>query len=606
MIALLSPHARGEARAAVVAALLSVAAVGLHLLRPWPLKWILDYLMDRHRHTSAVTAVAQAPGTAVVVLGAAFVLVALAEGAAEYARVLQINGLGNRVVYRFRAALFAHLMVQPIAFHERREVGELLTRVVYDTSRLRRGLNGLAVQTLHTAVLFASTAAVLVWHDAVLGLGMAVGGVCALLAMRRSGHRIARAARRQRRKEGNVAALAERQLRGIRELQAYGATDAGALKQFSVRNGRSLKQEQKVRRLEAGLAFRVELLLAAMIAAAIAAGGRAVLAGRLTAGDLVLFVTYAAALRAPFSSFARETARLGRTYGSGNRLAKLMERRPEVADLAGATDAPPLRGELAFERVRAKAAKDVRGARKWTLDRCSFRVPAGTRAAVVGSNGAGKSSLLRLVMRLADPYEGSVTLDGRDLRQYTLASLRSQLSVVFQDSVLPGLTVRDTIALGHPAATDAQVHDAAERAQAAEFIERLPQGYDTPLRQGGSNLSLGQRQLISFARAMLRDPAILLLDEATAGLDTLTEHALQQGIATLLRGRTAIVIAHRLSTVRDADRIIVLRGGAIAEEGTHDELMARGGLYHDLYALGFQDLPEGEAHDGGPGAEAPG
>jgi ATP-binding cassette, subfamily B, bacterial len=574
LLALLRPHAQGEARSALVGVLLSLGAVGLHLLRPWPLKWMLDYFTDRHLHTVPVTAVADAPETAVVVLGAAFVLIALAEGAAEYARVLQINGLGNRVVYRFRAALFAHLMVQPIAFHERREVGELLTRVVYDTSRLRRGLNGLAVQTLHTAVLFVSTVAVLVWHDAILGLGMAVGGVCALLAMRRSGHRIARAARRQRRKEGGLASLAESQLRGVRELQAYGATEAAAVKQFGARNGRSLKQEQKVRRLEAGLSFRVELLLAAMIAAAIAAGGRAVLAGRLTAGDLVLFVTYAAALRAPFSSFARETARLGRTYGSGERLAKLMERMPEVADLPTAADAPPLRGDLAFERVRAKAAKDVRGARKWTLDRCSFELAAGTRVAVIGPNGAGKSSVLRLVMRLADPYEGSVTLDGRDLRDYTLASLRSQLSVVFQDSVLPGLTVRDSIALGNPAATDEQVRDAASRAHACEFIERLPHAYDTPLRRGGL-LSGGERQRLAVARALLRDGRIWLLDEPTTGLDPETESGLTDLLLSLTAGRTTLWVTHDLSLVDRLDHVLVIDQGRVTFAGTPAEFQAR-------------------------------
>ncbi|MFN2566084.1 MAG: ABC transporter ATP-binding protein [Gemmatimonadaceae bacterium] len=571
VLALLRPHARGEGPAAATAVLLSAGAVGLHLLRPWPLKWMLDYFAGTHHAGAAVGLVTRAPATAVLVLGAAFIAIALVEGAVEYARVLRITGLGNRVAYRLRAALFAHLMAQPLAFHERREVGELLTRVVYDTSRLRRGLNGFAVQTLYAAVLFASTVTVLLWHQPTLGLVMAVGGACALLAMRRSGRRIARAARRQRRREGRLAAVVESQLRGVRELQAYGAAESMALRRFGDRNGRSLKQEQKVRRLEAGLTFRVETLLAATIALAVAVGGRAVLAGRLTAGDLVLFVTYALALRAPFASFARETARLGRTRASADRLAGLAARTPRVADLPGAVDAPPLRGELVFDGVRAKAPKRVRGARKWTLDRCSFHVPAGTRVAVVGPNGAGKSTALRLVLRLADPYEGAVRLDGRDVREYTVASLRSQLSVVFQDSVLPGLTVRESIALGAPQASDEAIREVAARAKAHDFVERLPQGYDTPLRRNGGLLSGGERQRLAIARALLRDGRVWLLDEPTTGLDPATTEELTSLLLSLTSGRTTFWITHDHALVDRLDRVLVIDQGRVTFAGTPAE-----------------------------------
>jgi ATP-binding cassette subfamily B protein len=571
VLALLRPHVRGETAAAAAAVLLSASAVGLHLLRPWPLKWMLDYLTGERSGGPAPALLTQAPETAIVTLGAAFVVIALAEGGAEFARVLQITGLGNRVAYRVRAALFAHLMAQPLAFHERREVGELLTRVVYDTSRLRRGLNGFVVQTLYTVVLFAATVAVLFWHQPTLGLVMAVGGVCALLAMRRSGRRIARAARRQRRKEGRLAAVVESQLRGVRELQAYGAAASIALRQFGDRNGRSLKQEQKVRRLEAGLSFRVDVLLAATVAVAVAAGGGAVLAGRLTAGDLLLFVTYALALRAPFASFARETARLGRTYASTDRLAALLGRKPGVADGPGAVEAPRLRGDLVFADVRAKASKRVRSARKWTLDRCSFEIPAGNRVAVIGPNGAGKSTALRLVLRLADPYDGTVRIDGRDVRDYTVASLRSQLSVVFQDSLLPGLTVRECIALGAPSASDEAIRDAAARAKAHDFIERLPQGYDTQLRRNGGLLSGGERQRLAIARALLRDGRIWLLDEPTTGLDPATAGELTSLLLSLTIGRTTFWITHDDALVERLDRVLVIDQGRVTFAGTPGE-----------------------------------
>ncbi|MFN2564250.1 MAG: ABC transporter ATP-binding protein [Gemmatimonadaceae bacterium] len=570
-LTLLRPHAGGEATAAAAGVLLTACAVGLHLLRPWPLKWVLDYLTGERHSGVAVALLDRGPATAILALGAAFVVIALGEGGAEYGRVLQITGLGNRVVYRVRAALFAHLMAQPLAFHERREVGELLTRVVYDTSRLRRGLNGFAVQTLYTAVLFASTVAVLFWHQPTLGLVMAVGGVCALLAMRRSGRRIARAARRQRQKEGRLAAAVESQLRGVRELQAYGAAERLALRRFGDSNGRSLKQEQKVRRLEAGLTFRVDTLLAATIAVAVAVGGRAVLAGGLTAGDLLLFVTYALALRAPFASFARETARLGRTYASTDRLAALVERQPGVADVPGAVDAPPVRGDLVFADVRTKAPRRVRAARKWTLDRCTFDIPAGTRVAVVGPNGAGKSTALRLVLRLADPYAGSVRLDGRDLREYTIASLRSQVSVVFQDSILPGLTVRESIALGAPHAGEEAIRDAAARAKADDFIERLPQSYDTRLQRNGGLLSGGERQRLAIARALLRGGRIWLLDEPTTGLDPATAEELTSLLLVLTSGRTTLWITHDHTLIDRLDRILVVDKGRVTFAGTPAE-----------------------------------
>jgi ATP-binding cassette, subfamily B, bacterial len=389
--------------------------------------------------------------------------------------------------------------------------------------------------------------------------------------MRRSGRRIARAARRQRRKEGRLASVVEGQLRGVRELQAYGAAASMALRRFGDRNGRSLRQEQKVRRLEAGLTFRVETLLAATIAMAVGIGGHAVLAERLTAGDLVLFVTYALALRSPFASFARETARLGRTHAAADRLATLAERKPGVADLPDAVVAPSLRGDLTFTDVRAKAPKRLRSARKWTLDRCTFHIPAGARVAVVGPNGAGKSTALRLVLRLADPYDGAVRLDGRDVREYTIASLRSQLSVVFQDSILPGLTVRESIALAAPHASDEAIRDAATQAKVHEFIQRLPDGYDTRLRRNGGLLSGGERQRLAIARALLRDGRIWLLDEPTTGLDPATAEGLTSLLLSLTAGRTTFWITHDDALVDRLDRVLVIDQGRVTFAGTPAE-----------------------------------
>ena len=570
--ALLVPHAKGEGRAFALGALLASAVVALHVIQPWPLKWILDYLSGR---SDGLTGwVAAAPTRGVIVLSLAFVGIALAAAAAEYGEVLQLNGLGNRVLYRFRAALFSHILRQPLAFHESREVGELLTRVIYDISRLRRGLNGVLIRIFQTLVLFAATIAVLLWLNLALGLVLAGGGVLALLAMSRRGQRIARAAKKQRKREGSLASLVAGELLSIRELQTFGLGESEVERRFRGRNQRSLKQEQKVRRLAAGLSLRVDVLLAVSIAVALWLGTRAVVSGQLTAGDLVVFFSYAVSLRHPFAQFAYQTARLGRTYACGERLAKLAERVTEIADQPGARPAPPFRGEIALEDVAIKAPRRVRTGRKWTLDGLSVTLPAGKRVAVIGPNGAGKSTLLRAVLRLADPDRGRVLFDGSDVRAFTLDSVRGQMSVVFQDSVLSGLTVRQNLALGMPAVTTEAVERAARAARAADFIARLPQGYDTPVRRGGDLFSGGESQRLAIARALLRDGRIWLLDEPTSGLDHATSVELTEVLLTVTRGRTTLWVTHDPALVPRLDWVVVLDHGTARFAGRPEAYLA--------------------------------
>lgn len=567
---MLAPHAKGEARGLTAGVLLGIAVVALHVLRPWPLKWILDYLAGTHGHAPTVAWIMASPTWSIGVLCLAFVLLASAEAGAEYGQVMILNGLGNRTVFRFRAALFGHLLRQPLAFHESQEAGELLTRVVYDTSRLRRGLNGFLIQIIQTVALFLATLSVLLWHNRALGVALACGGGFALAAMQRRGRRIAKASKKQRRKEGSLAGLVADELRGIRELQTFGLSGSALLARFARRNHRSLDQEQKVRRLAAGLTCRVDAILAVTIALAVGLGFRSVGSGQLTAGDLWLFVSYAISLRAPFTSFARETARAGRTYACAERLAKLAEREPEITG-GFRPVSEQLRAELVWEAVSVKSAKQSRGGRKWTLDQFSCQIPAGKRVALLGSNGAGKSTLLRLALRLADPTRGRILLDGCDLREYELEALRRQISVVFQNSLLAGLSVRDNIGFGLPGVSPETVQDAAKAAQVHDFIAQLPDGYDTKVRRGGDLFSGGERQLLAIARAILRNGRIWLLDEPTTGLAHEVADRLVDRLLEFTEHRTTLWVTHDPRLVARLDWVLVLQEGKAAFSGSSEE-----------------------------------
>lgn len=561
LLRLLRPHAAGEGRALVGGAALGVATVVLQVLRPWPLKWLVDGLGG-------------VPVAGPLALAALFLLLSALGALAAYAQAMTLTGLGNRVLYRFRERLFAHLLRQPLAFHQGREVGELMTRVVYDTSRLRRGIIGLLVRVVQPMALFLASMAVLTWIDPRLAVLLLLGGGVALALMRRRGRRIAAVARKQRAKEGRLAALVGNELAAVRELQAFGVASSAVSARFAARNQRSLRQELKLQRLALGLAMRVDVAIAASVALAMWIGAGRIAGGASTAGDLVLFLSYALALRAPFADFSQATARLGRTFACADRLERIMRREEALVDRPGAADAEGVRGALRFEDVAVRTPKRRRTDRKWSLDGVSCDLPAGRRIAVVGGNGAGKSTLLSLVLRLADPDRGRVLLDGRDLRDYALESLRGRISVVFQGAVLTGMSVRDNIALGVPDATPEAVQAAAAQADIARFVERLPQGYDTIVRRGGDLLSGGQRQRIAIARALLRDGAIWLLDEPTTGLDPAAAAQLTDRVFELTRGRTVLWVTHEPALLTRMDWVLELRDGRVAFSGPPSDFSA--------------------------------
>ncbi len=562
----LGPHVREEKGALAVTLLLSVLVLVLRMAQPWPLKWIVDHLA----HGAAKLPWGLPPGAAALTIFCAVYLgVSLLAALVEYGQMLQVGGAVNKVVYAFRRRLFLHVLRLPLAYHEKREVGELVTRVVSDTSRLRRGLAGLALRGARSVLTFLATVAVLFWIDAGLS---AVALACGLVAAGRMllrGRLILKASRDSRKKEGRLASLVEEDLLGIRELQTYRAEGPGDPR-FEALNAGSLKSEQKLRRLEAGLLVFVDGILTVALCVIVWLGTTRVTEGRLTTGDLVLFLSYLLNLYRPFAQFARQASKGGRILACGERLVKIVEREPGLSDRPDAVPAPAFSGAVAFQEVGVEIPRD--GAEpRLILSNVSFRLEPGQRVAILGPNGAGKSTLLRHAVRLADPSAGRILIDGRDARDYTLATVRAQFSAVYQDAALFGLTVRENIALGRPGATDAEVRAAAARAQVSAFVEALPGQYETVLRRRGKLFSDGEQQRVALSRAILRDGRIWLLDEPTTGLDAVAAERLEEALLEATRGRTTLWVTHHLPTAAKLDRVLFLEEGAAKFFGPPDE-----------------------------------
>jgi ATP-binding cassette subfamily B protein len=554
---LLRPYARPHKALLFSGIGASALLTFFRLAQPWPIKWIVDSISGKEGHH-----LPHFIPSGLAALSALYVALALGAAACEFLQQLLLAGLGNRVLAAFRAKLYAHVLSQPLAFHERRDMGELLTRVVYDTSRLKRGVNGMLIRTFQVVFMFAAVVAVLFYLHAGLAAAMGAFGALALFFMARSGGRILKAARRQRRREGQLAAVAAEGLQAIRELQAFGVSGASDGR-FGTANARSLGREQKVRRLGALLTLRVEAALVAGVCLILWAGGGAVNSGALSLGSLVLFIHYAAGLSGPFRQFAAQSVQTGRTMACAGRLIKLMNREPAVSDLPGAAAAPPLDGALLFDGVSFKAPAGRRSGRKWILDGVTLDIKKGERVAVMGHNGSGKSTLLRLALRLADPHLGAVKADGRDLKEYTLESYRRQVSVMFQESVFLGATVRESIALGRPEATLDEIRDCARSCGLDAWLGKLENGYETPVHKLGALFSGGERQKIALARALLRGGRLWLLDEPAGHLDASSAAELTRALLEATKGRTTLWVTHDPGILPACDRVVLLAEGQV-------------------------------------------
>jgi ATP-binding cassette, subfamily B, bacterial len=570
-------------RLLVAAGLCSVGYSAARLAEPWPLKVVFDNVLGGMELNTPFAALDRllADDRMRMLIAATIALLALAllRGVFYYYQRYLTARVGQTVVLQLRQRLFAHLQRLSLSFHSRRRSGELLTRLTGDINMLRELLVASLLAIVAEGLIMIGFVVVMFlveWRVALVAVAVIplIFTLTTLYSVR-----IRAAARKQRRREGEVAARLNEALASIHVVQLFAREDEEDERLRDL-NRRSLRSDLTATRLEARLNRSVELSIAAATAAALWFGATQVIAGRLTTGELVVFLFYLQGFYRPLRRISRVAQRSAKASVCIERVTGLLAEESDVQDGRGV--APRFRGEIHFANVHFGYDSDGR-----VLNGVHLIVEPGETLALVGMSGAGKSTLLSLVPRLYDPSWGTVRIDGHDVREYTLRSLRNQLAVVPQETALFAGTIRDNIVYGALEADDERVEEAARAAFLHDFIETLPDGYETVVGERGVTLSGGQRQRLAVARALVREVPIVLLDEPMTGLDAESEELVLRALDRLLAGRTALVVAHRLATVRRADLIAVLDRGCVAELGTHAELLARGGLYRAIYDLQF-------------------
>jgi ATP-binding cassette, subfamily B, bacterial len=561
--------------AAVAAVLFSSL---IEAAKPWPLKVVIDNVLGaqapRLRWLGPVSRSQLLLGCCVVLV-LLYLLVGLINITANYVTI----SIGQRMVNDLRAQLFDHLQRLSLSFHRRREIGDLMVRVAYDTMSVQTiSMNGL-FQILSAAAMLAAMFYVMVRMDLVLTLA-AIGIIPILLILIVSvSSTIDRLSSSARIKESHLYTVAHQALAAIHVVQAF-TREAESYQQFVRSSSESLDQTLKVYVFQTIYAAGVSVLIAAGTATVIYLGAQHVMSGALTIGGLVVFITYLASLYQPVNQIFQTYGLVENAKAGLRRCVELLQVEPEVRDRPHAPPLRTVRGEIEFEDVvfGYDPAHPV-------LKSVSFHAKAGETVAIVGPSGAGKTTTASLLMRFYEPQSGAIRIDQQDTRFATLKSVRSRIAMVLQPPLVLGATVRANIALGNPDASERQIRSAIETARLTALVDNLPSGLDELVGPGGHNLSEGEAQRLTIARALLKQAPILIMDEPTSALDAETESMVMAAVRAAMRGRTSMVIAHRLSTIQNADRILVLRDGRIVEQGTFDELVSQGGFFSYLYNL---------------------
>ena len=569
LLGYIKPYMRRLAEAVVCI----IVAAGANLYLPWIIKDMIDKVL------------AEKDMAMLNVIAVGIVVTFFIRGIFYYGQSYLVSFVGQRVIIDVRDVLFRKFQRLPLSYFDRHQTGEIMSYIANDVAALQNALVDRLIELVTESSIFFGSLVMMVMLDWKLSLLTLITVPLVGQAMKVFGRKLKSSGTVIQERLADITSTMQESIAAVRVVKSFGR-EAYEIERFHRQNELNFRAEMKNNQLMSLLTPTVEFLAALAVTVIVWFGGYEVVNGVITAGALVAFLTYAVNLANPVKRISRVYGAIQKAMAGADRVFAIMDMPETIVNRPGAKDLPQVRGEVIFDDVTFAYEEG-----KTALSHVSFSAAPGQMIAFVGPSGAGKSTIANLIPRFYEVSAGAIRIDGHDVRDVTMESLRAQIGIVPQETMLFSATVRENIRYGRLDATEDEIWQAAKDANAHEFIMALPEGYDTKIGERGLNLSGGQRQRIAIARAILKDPRILILDEATSALDTESEKVVQAALDRLMVGRTSFVIAHRLSTVFGADQIYVIEGGCIHEHGTHEALLAAGGLYSNLYHIQFSKSP---------------
>lgn len=571
LLAYIKPYTRRLALAVVCI----IMAAGANLYLPWIIKDMIDdVLMSKDM-------------VMLNLIAAGILVVMFTRGVFYYGQSYLVSYVGQRVIIDVRSVLFRKFQRMPLSYYDKQQTGTVMSYITNDVAVMQSAIVDNLIELVTEGSILIGSLAMMIYLDWKLSLLTLMTIPLVGFAMKIFGRKLKRSSTVIQERVAEITSLLQESISAIRVVKSF-VRESYEIKRFEEQNWRNFQAAMKNVKLSSLLTPTVEFLAAIAVTFIVWFGGYEVVNEVITAGELVAFLTYAVNLANPVKRLSRVYAAIQKAMAAAERVFDIMDLDEKITDVPGAKPLPPIKGKVEFKDITF-SYKEGQPA----LQHISLKAEPGQMIALVGPSGSGKSTIANLIPRFYDVDSGVITIDDHDIRQVTADSLREQIGLVPQETMLFSTSVMENIRYGRLEATDEEVIEAAKAANAEEFIKELPEGYDTKLGERGLNLSGGQRQRLAIARAILKNPRVLILDEATSALDTESEKIVQDALDNLMVGRTSFVIAHRLSTIFNADQIFVVENGHLREHGTHEELLAEGGLYSNLYNIQFRQNQEG-------------